>query len=480
MNFWERFSAWISSLPRRRRLAVSESEAAFLVGARSAGDSRRDRCEYDREEVLAQALEAWRQSPLARRIVELTSQYVVGEGIMVSCKHESTAKFLMEVWSHRLNRLDVRVTEWCDELTRTGNLFILVSTDPGGMSFFRAVPASDIDKIESLANDIEQETRFIPRSSIEQPDPTGYRAYDSTSDQLNENGFYPVVMLHYAINKPVGAQWGESDLAPNLRWFSRYASWLEDRARLNRFRNAFLYVVKAKFTSEAERKTRQTLLAANPPTPGSILVVDESEEWSVISPKLESADANTDGLAIKKMIAAGSGIPLHFLAEPESSTKTTAEAAGGPTYRRFEQRQRYFLWLVGDLLQVAVNRRSLVDRHVSRKADVDIRGADISARDNMALGLSGRHVAAVVSDLRDRGLIDDEELLRLVYRFLGENVEVEEMLRKGKKAPEPVLKGELEPEVKTPTQAGSHPAKRPIGDPDIEIDPETGEPKSEK
>ena len=52
-------------------------------------------------------------------------------------------------------------------------------------------------------------------------------------------------MLHYAINRPVGAQWGESDLAPVLRWLSRYAAWLEDRARLNRFRNSFPYVVTA-------------------------------------------------------------------------------------------------------------------------------------------------------------------------------------------------------------------------------------------
>ncbi len=51
-------------------------------------------------------------------------------------------------------------------------------------------------------------------------------------------------MLHYAINRPVGALRGESDLAPLLRWLSRYAAWLEDRARLNRFRTAFLYVVR--------------------------------------------------------------------------------------------------------------------------------------------------------------------------------------------------------------------------------------------
>ena len=38
------------------------------------------------------------------------------------------------------------------------------------------------------------------------------------------------------------------------------------------------------------------------------------------------------------------------------------------------------------------------------------------------------------SGLRDRGLIDDAELLRLAYRFAGEVVDVEAMLARGKQA----------------------------------------------
>jgi hypothetical protein len=40
-------------------------------------------------------------------------------------------------------------------------------------------------------------------------------------------------MLHYAVNRPVGAVRGESDLAPILPWLRRYNRWLEDRVRLN-------------------------------------------------------------------------------------------------------------------------------------------------------------------------------------------------------------------------------------------------------
>lgn len=425
----------------RSALSLVENENSFLVGTRSLSQSDRDRYTYDRSQILDQCLEAWRENPIARRLVELTSQYVVGGGLTVNTKNEAAGQFLDAFWSHRLNRMETRVFELCDELTRTGNLFILLSTDPGGMSYIRAIPASNIDEIISKDNDIEQPIFFKLKAGIDNLDPDPLPAYDPTTDTNDK-----ATVLHYAINRPAGAQWGESDLAPLLRWMSRYSNWLEDRARLNRYRNAFLYVVSAKFASEAQRKARQTALNAAPPQPGSILVADENEKWSAIHPRLESSDAEKDGLAIKKMIAAGAGVPMHFLAEPESSTRTTAEAAGGPTYRRMEQRQMFFAWVIQDIIIVALKRRAKVDRKLSSVVEFSVDTADISSRDNSSLSQAAYYMITVLDDLRDRKLIDNEEFLRLIYRFFGETVDTAELL---KKAAAENKQGE--PPVKMPT-----------------------------
>jgi hypothetical protein len=458
-NLFERAFAPLVAKQVRRTLAAAESDTTFAVGSRS-GDALTDRQVYDREEILRQVLEAWRLNPLARRIVGLTSQYVVGGGIACTSPHKGAAEFLRSFWEHPLNRMEVRAYEWCDELTRSGNLFLLVTTDTAGMSYVRAVPAAQVKRIVSRPNDLDQETAFEMQPHWSESQTETWPAYDPRADTLNAEGGFDAVMLHYAVNRPVGAQWGESDLAPVLRWLSRYAAWLEDRARLNRFRTAFLYIVHAKFSSEAERRARQSALNAAPPSPGSILVTDENENWEAVHPRLESDDAGQDGLALKKMLAAGAGIPMHFLAEPEGSTRTTAEAAGGPTYRHFEQRQRFFLWLLGDLLRVVVNRRSLVDGRVPREAVITVNGADISARDNVALAMAAANICTVLRAARDRGLIDDAEFLRLLYRFSGESVDVEAMLARGKAA------GRL-----TPSEGEAFTAQP------VKIDPLNGEPK---
>jgi hypothetical protein len=423
-------------------LAYTETDSTLKIGAHSWNTSDRDADPTSRDETLSQALEAWRVNPIARRLVGLTTQYVVGGGIEISCEHEKAAGFLKELWSHRLNRLTTRLYEFCDELTRSGNLFVLISTDQAGNSFYRAVPAQDIDKIDHRPNDIEQPTAFHPKGSIEDPNPQPYLAHLPEDDRLDPlSGTFPTVMRHYTINRPVGAQWGESDLSPLLRWISRYANWLEDRARLNRYRTAYMYTVKARFNSEAERTARQAALNSRPPTPGSILVTDESEEWSVIEPRLASDDAASDGLALKKMIAAGAGVPMHFLAEPEGSTRTTAEAAAGPTYRHFEQRQKTFLWIVEDLLTIGLARRASVDRKIPGNdlPKIELTAGDISARDNVSLSLAAANINAVFTGLRDRQLIDDAELLTLLYRFVGEPIDVEEMLKRGAAAPPPII-----------------------------------------
>jgi hypothetical protein len=299
--------------------------------------------------------------------------------------------------------------------------------------------------------------------------------YDPSQDARSPDGAFTPVMLHYAVNKPVGAKHGESDLAPMLRWLARYASWLEDRARLNRYRNTFIYWVKARFANQAERLARQAELNANPPNPGSILVTDESETWSVIYPSLASFEAAEDGLSLKKMVAVGSGNPMHFLAEPEGATRTTAESAGGPTFRHYQQRQVYFLWIVEDLARAVLNRRKMVDRLINVEDEIKVTGTDISARDNAALATASSMIVAAFQSLRDRGLIDDAELLRIVYRFSGEVVDVEDMLERGAKAPPPKIAGkEIEPE-KNP------PLNRPPGaggqTPSVKVDPISGEPK---
>jgi len=456
--------ARVSLFERGRKWLVRQLklDTVYIEPEISMTISDRDRADYDRETIITQALEAWRLNPLARRMVELTSQYVVGGGMMVTSKNKDVSNFLDKWWQHELNQMPLRIYEWCDELTRSGELFFLLSTDAAGMTYVRAIPATEIKEIETAKDDLQQELSYTQKGKLnfgeDAVEERIWQAYDAGNEAMGDDGRLKTVMIHFAINRPVGAVHGESDLAPMLKWLTRYSSWLEDRARLNRYRNAFYFMVKSRFVSETERAARQATLNANPPAPGSILVVDESESWEVIHPNLEANDASKDGLAIKKMIAAGGGIPMHFLAEPESATRTTAESAGGPTFRHFEQRQEFFIEIIRQLAKIALQRRARFETKLDAEAEIAVQGADLSSRDNAALAVATSTMSSALINLYDRGLIDGVELVRMVYRFAGEVLDVEKIIGDEKSRSEVKSDGKQ--------------VKKPAG---VKVDTETGD-----
>ena len=423
MGLIDRIRGYFSRPTTGQGLKTGDDE--FYVGV--SPNSFRDRTEGNFQVTLENSLQAWRENALARRIVNLYTQYVVGPGCGVECDNPEAAAFLDKFWNHPLNHMDVRLDELCDELTRTGNLFILISSDIAGMTYIRAVPATAIKNIETAKNDYEQ-PQFFEYQEDNQIEIKKVYAEDRLFPTLETR------MYHFAVNRPVGGKYGEPDLAPVLIWLQRYSQWLEDRVRLNHYRNSFLFTVKTMLKDEDARKRRQNELNMKPPTPGSILVTNESETWDVISAKLESGDAANDGLAIKKQIAAGTGIPLHFLAEPESQNKASAEAAGGATYKSFEQRQKVFLYLCEELMRIALRRRRLIDRSIPDPDDIHLEliGADIYPSDNNNLATAGATTSNIGTQLRKLGYISRKEFVRKVYKASGEeDIDVDMILKEG-------------------------------------------------
>ncbi|MCZ7568963.1 MAG: hypothetical protein M5U01_10305 [Ardenticatenaceae bacterium] len=234
------------------------------------------------------------------------------------------------------------------------------------------------------------------------------------------------MMLHYAINRPVGCVRGESDLAPILPWLRRYSRWLEDRVRLNNAVRAFLWLVRVpgRLVKEKAEQYRR------PPEAGSVVVADkDNEEWSAVTPNLQARDAQADGRAIRWMIVAGGpGTALIDLGEGEDSNLATASAMGEQRRRFLRRRQAYFSFALADLAVQAWNRAitlGLRRGRLATLADVEVGAPDISPEDNAQLAQAAREIGLALQQLRD--LAGDSEsfrrlAIRLILKFAGEGI----------------------------------------------------------
>jgi hypothetical protein len=206
-----------------------------------------------------------------------------------------------------------------------------------------------------------------------------------------------------------------------LYWIRLYRQFLEDRARRNFFLQLYTWIIQKSFTSQPEKdKYALDFITKLPTKSGGVLVIDKDEAVSQQTPPLNAFDAQQDGLAIKRMIATGVQLPMHYLAEPESSTSTTADAAGTPTFRRFKSRQRFLKNAIHSIVAVMLDVYKDAGGTLPEKPAFKVSAPDITERDNANLALAVQRIVASMAPLYNAKKISARELIRLVYRFLAE------------------------------------------------------------
>jgi hypothetical protein len=430
MHLVQRFADWLARLVAVKAAPVGrEGDGLGRVGS---GGGPLDRSWDELSQQFVDVLEAWRKNPLARRLIGLTTSYVVGDGITLTSGYGPLKRYLAKWWSHEENLLDLRLGPWCDELARAGELFVVLHFNRAdGMSYVRLVPASSIDRIEWRPGDYETELRYHEAVGLDDPDyDAGGRFWLSPAgldlDEPDASGRYQPVMLHFAVNRPVGCVRGDSDLATVLSWLRRYSRWLEDRVRLNAAVRAFLWIVKV---PKAQVATKREELAT-PPEAGSVQVIDrDSEEWAAVAPALHAVDAERDGRAIRWMVVAGGpGIGLTDVGEAETANLATAAAMGDQRTRFLKARQGYFGYLLARLGLESYNRAVRLGRVRGRPmglTDLRVGFADVSTADNVSLASSAASVASALKTVYDMGVngpLFQRLVLRVVLRFAGEQV----------------------------------------------------------
>jgi hypothetical protein len=391
-----------SALAERTEEVVEEAESD--AGWRSVGmGGEREAPFAEHREALALSDDAYRHNPLAFRIVELGVDFVLGRGAALRCSDQAAEEWLREWWAHPLNNLPLRQFDLCRELSLAGELFVTLHTSPlDGLTYLRPVPARQIDRIETSPEDLEDEWRY-------------HQSVGGADHGIDGRWWSRDEMRHYAVNRLVGTTRGQGDLATLLPWLRRYKDWLTDRVRLNKHRQAFLFDVTLEGADRRALVARQTELAV-PPEPGSVLVHNEKETWRAVRPEVGADESAADGLALRLMIAAGSGFPLHFLGEAEEANLATAEAMGAPTLRRLERRQHYFGWLLVDLARECLRRSG-------RFGDVEgleIRAEmpSLSAEDGERVARAAASAAGALRTAREMGWVDDAEARALFGRFV--------------------------------------------------------------
>lgn len=383
-------------------------------------------------EIHNQVYEAYNANPLAFAIIELTTSFVLGEGVTISANNKRVQQVINTFWDNPENRMDERVYSLCTELALYGEQFIHFFVNKyDGSVIIRQIDPSLIDQIETDPQDVEKHIQYHRRPigqtmSATSGDPPGVEISGKEID--NQGTWFEAgsEVCHVAINKVSNAKRGKSDLATLLPWLRRYKDWLTDRVRINKFKTAFMWDV---CLTGADKKTidRKKMEYSNAPEPGSVLIHGEGEKWSAVEPKIAGADASSDGRAIKLMVAVGASLPEHYLSDGDNGNRATAGAMSLPTLLKFKRRQRIIRYMLTIIIDRVISEAQRVGK-IGPRVDTsyNVLFPEIDSGEHGTLAHAASTIVSALTAAKAQGWVSDETAMKMLFEYCGEEIDIHE------------------------------------------------------
>ncbi len=421
------------------------------------------------------------KNPLINHAIELTSQYVFGQGVSTMYEEEALNDVWQAFWDDAKNQSAFSehraLIENEQELETTGNLFFALFTNIStGRVLVRGIPVDEIRDIicnpedakepwyyRRVWNEFNKDLRFADSVRGEQreafyPD---FRYWPSS--RPTSFGRHPVFwdspVYHTKVGGSAHMKFGVPEVYPALDWAKAAKEALEDFATTHRALARFAWSLTAKGkagVAAAKTKLETTLGQATtgaetnpPPNVGSVFIGSEGANMQPIQTR-GMAPPSDEGRMLWLMVAAGVGVPHTILAgDADIGNLATAKTLDRPT--ELKMRSRQMLWTgiyqnisdyvllqavgtpsgaltsLGNVVPDPLDSSRMVVWRADTNATLNVDWPPILERDTAAI-VEAIVKAATLDGKPSAELFTRDALARMLLSVLGED-NIEEMLQ---------------------------------------------------
>jgi len=351
---------------------------------RISQQSRRDFDPLKQERMQELAFYLYDHNYLAKRVLEVIRDFVVGEGItVVSTNPDEPARQLEQeaidrTWLDPQNRIDQAVHDYCLELGLWGELVLPVTVNPrnGAVRFGYIDPGRIEQVITDPANDQE-----VIAIQLKRPDPGGPPqrlrvVHVETDPNRREYGrlvparlsetfrdgdreyLYLGSCFYFKINSVMGARRGRSDLLSIADIIDAHDQALFNAVERNLLTKSFIYDVTVDGGEQEVAKVKAELEGKGPPY-GATRVHSTAVTWNAVAPDLKIPDDVALLDAIVDAVAVGAGLPKTWLSGTTDVNRATATELAEPAIKRLTARQRYFRYCLEQLVTFILDQAEL-------------------------------------------------------------------------------------------------------------------------
>lgn len=358
MNWWTRLLAWLGG--DRLREAMMPPAATGIdrdehLWRPLTNRNLDDLPPWHHQRMLEVALYLDRHNLLAKRILDLLRDFVVAEGLAVRAANRQVQDWLDRHWHDPVNQWPLRGPRAFRMLLRDGELLLTAGVNPvDGMVRWGTIPARRIKDVRPhpdnwelveeivLYPDNPGDSERVLRAIAQRP---GQPRMDGEAlfERINDDGLRGISVLYPA-----------ADLLDSM------STLLYNDIERQQLLKAFVWdVTVAGATPQELQRLVKTDPSFQPPRPGSVRVHNDQVTWQAIAPELRIVETTEGMRFLRNFIAAGEGIPEHWLGEGGDVNRAVGTVMDAPTIKHLTHLQRIWGAILTRAMQFVVDQAVL-------------------------------------------------------------------------------------------------------------------------
>lgn len=434
MGMMDRLLGWLRS-PAPGATAFREAAGATVDDddtgwRRLTGDADRDLSPMTQGRMQRMALYLWETNLLGNRLVELMTAYLLAEGVRLRCADETNQQVLDRFWRDPINQMDLKLAKKVRELALFGEQCYpaFINEQSGHVRLGYLDPAL----IATVVVDPDNPEQAIGIVTVKdkQGRARRYRVIVNGADaelftartRAIRETFSDGECFWFTINDLSNGRRGRSDLLAQADWLDGYDQFLFGELDRAQFMRAFLWDVTLKGATPEEVAARAKTISA--PSPGSVRVHNDSEEWKTETPDLKAQDSAEGARLFRNHVLGGATIPEHWFGGGSDVNRATGESMGEPTFKVFSMRQQTLKHMLEQIGVYVLRQAALVKgvREPDLEDDawrVEAVFPELTARDTSKYAAALQQVVVAVVLAIEKGLITQATALRTINSIAG-------------------------------------------------------------
>lgn len=333
-------------------------------------------------EVLKEAKIMYYNNPLAGLWIDMTTQFVFGEGVSNPKAADDTIQEIVDTfWDDPDNKLAVTgylaQQKLSNKLQYEGNLFFVLFDDEVGDVKVRVLNSEEV--VDIIYDEDDRMRPLFYKVAVKQ------KKYDYTSDSFKmietKVQYYPDIsnfnpqragvpssklvtdakIMHVKINCDINDKFGVPVLYRGVDWIRSHKNMAGDVATLVKALSKFAWTKKvkggqAKINSLKDALSSKASLRDIQNSSGQTHWENEGVEMKAVDVKTGGVKIGEDGMRqMKLMVCAASGIFEHYYGDPSTGNLATAKSMELPMVKKFTMFQQLWRDIYDALIQYVID-----------------------------------------------------------------------------------------------------------------------------